>query len=224
MSKGTGHTHPLHPKRLKHHIRHRVQTKRARKAARTEHLLVPEFMVHTRTSRQELIAGIVLGIVAISFVWSVVVYGLPGLLHVFKSNTSSPKTTVVKTSAPIVTSGEFLQVTLNRWSYTNGGPTFKPYVGFRFVVVDVQLIQKHTQPVWLAPALQSYVMDATGQQYKLIPDDGIAHPFVAKAYDPGKTAAGQLAYEIPNQAAGLRWCYDLSTGTAHPTPVCVALP
>lgn len=133
---------------------------------------------------------------------------------------TSQTSTVLK---PKIVSSSSLQLTLNSWRLSGGGESFKAYPGFDFVVIDVSILHKLSEPTWLAPALQSYVMDESGQQYKLTPDDEINNPLPSQEYAPGTVAKGQLAYEVPSGSRQLKWCYDLQSGTSTPNPLCIAL-
>lgn len=217
--------------RVTKHIRHAAhkagtarahhKVKRLHKADKFDALLSPQFAENNRSTRQEVIAGVIAGGLLLIFVLALLVLG-PSSLGSLSGKSPKPVVTV-SAPKPIIANQQFLQLTLDNWTYSGGGPQFRAYAGFRFVVVNVAIAHKYAVPTWLAPSLQSYVQDGAGQQYQLTPDDEIKQPLVAKEYKPGEVATGELAYEVPGSAKQLAWCYDLGRGTDKTAPLCIDL-
>ena len=167
--------------------------------------------------QQEIVAGVSLGIFTVIFIGTVWLVGFKSswsLLH--PKPTSQPISNVQKpvTVKPPIVSTTF-QITLYRhWSNT-GGNNYKAAPGFVYQVVDAGVTQNSGQPKWLAPAIQSYLMDDSGQQYALSPID-TSHPFVSQSYKSGQEARGELGYEVPAGTKNLKWCYYIDDDKTHP--------
>lgn len=210
------------------HVAHKVGTAHAHRKVKKLHkkgtfdaMLSPEFIVAERTTRQEIIAGVVAGLLLISFIVVTLVWGFPSIGSLFGTGNTPVKT--VATAQPVIAQNNDLELKLQSWHLSGGGKDFKAYPGFRYVVVNVQIQHRHHLPTWLAPSLQSYVMDQSGQQYQLTPDDEITDPLPAKEYKVDEAATGGLAYEVPAGAKQLQWCYDLGRNTPDSAPLCVGL-
>lgn len=218
---------------IKHHAKHatrKVRTVRAKRKLRRwdakdklDTMLSPDFQPHERTTRQEITAGIIAGLLLLVFVMIVLLVGVPNIHRLTTHNTATKQSGTHTAAQPVVAEQTYLRLTLNSWRFSEGGKVFHTYPGFRFVVLRVGIQHKYPTPTWLAPSLQSYVQDESGQQYQLTPDDEITEPLVAKQYAPGEVATGQLAYEVPQSAGKLSWCYDLGRGTAQSSPLCIVL-
>ena len=123
----------------------------------------------------------------------------------------------------IVEIGDFT-ITVNGVSSPAGDDFSKPDEGNKFVVVDVTVENKTTEPAAISSMLQMSLKDQTGQTYDVdifasaasggsTPDGELA---------PGEKMRGQVGYQVPVDATGLVFVFDADVFGAG--KVFVALP
>jgi hypothetical protein len=137
----------------------------------------------------------------------------PGRQAASGSTGTEAKATPVQNAAPSIgsvgstleTAG--LRVTLNSVRRHSGGQFFKPDAGHEYIVLDLTYENTTDREVAVSSLLSASVKDSTGQKYTLAlggtdksaPDGSIA---------PGDRARGEIAFEVPVDAAGLVVTYD----------------
>lgn len=99
---------------------------------------------------------------------------------------------------------------------------YNPPNNYKLVSVSVIILNQQQRTIWLAPSIESYVRDHTGEHYNMA-FAALPNPFIAGEYDSGKTASGDLSYAIPKKSTGLEWCYQLADTNGGGVPVCVAM-
>jgi hypothetical protein len=101
---------------------------------------------------------------------------------------------------------------------SDGVAVFQPEPHHHYVIVDVAIIHHLSDTAWLAPVKESYIADEHGTKYTMAPY-ALSHPFDARPYAPGATAAGELSYMVADGAQNLRWCYALGKLPAKCIPI-----
>lgn len=95
------------------------------------------------------------------------------------------------------------------WSDLPAGEIIEPHDGFKFIGVDMIIVNNSTNSVNISAMLQMSLKDSTGQKYDY---DFLASSSGAAAPDgeilPGEKVRGQAAFEIPLGATGLVFVYD----------------
>lgn len=99
---------------------------------------------------------------------------------------------------------------------------YQPNKGYKVIGVRVQILNLRSIDIWLAPAVESYVTDSSGNRYGMAIAE-IQNPFDAGSYAPQKAASGELSYAIPQKADDLQWCYKLAISNGGGEPLCLAL-
>lgn len=97
---------------------------------------------------------------------------------------------------------------------------YQPPRDYKIIRVTVQLLNLQSKTVWLAPAIESYVIDSNNTRYGMALAQ-VNHAFVSGEYAPQQAATGDLTYAVPKQASRLDWCYKLDS--VNTEPICVAL-
>lgn len=177
----------------------------------------PKKLAKLSTKHQEIVAGTALGIFMVIFIGAIWLVGFKSSWHLIHPSSNTPKQAALQKPVTVkapVTSAEF-EITLYRHWSNKGGEVYKAAPGFVYQIVDAGVTQHSGQAKWLAPAIQSYLMDGSGQQYALSPID-TNHAFVSQSYESGQEARGELGYEVPEGAQNLKWCYFVDDKKTDP--------
>jgi len=171
-----------------------------------------------RIQRLELVIGMAAGVGVLFFVGLVLVLGIRSNASLFQKHPQPVEPSAgVTASSPIKAPLLTTTVTNSRVSM---GEHLKPNTGYQFVLLHAVIKHQADHPIWLAPALQSYVKDDHDQRYSLTFTE-VSDPFQAGEYPPNHAVAGDLGYEVPLSAKGLQWCYQLEIDPNN--PVCTSL-
>lgn len=88
---------------------------------------------------------------------------------------------------------------------------FKLDKNFKIVGIDLQIINLRAVNIWLAPSIESYIIDDSGARYGMVFASEVSQPFTAGSYEPQQVAGGELTYAIPKNSKEVRWCYDIKS-------------
>ena len=95
--------------------------------------------------------------------------------------------------------------------------------GDKVVVVATQILNLSDKTIWLAPSIESYIQDATGDRYGMAFATELARPFTAGNYKPQQAGSGELSYAIPTDIKKPEWCYQLAASSGGGVPLCFPL-
>lgn len=115
----------------------------------------------------------------------------------------------------VVSTGDMLVVLLG-WSEPASNDFIQPDEGYRFIVVDVLVVNQGDQPRTLASGLQMKLKDSTGQQYSedLAASIAAAGTSPGGEISPGERLRGQVAYQVHADAEGLVFVFDANLWSA----------
>lgn len=108
-----------------------------------------------------------------------------------------------------VKSGAF-EITVNSASEPAADKYTKPAEGYRFIVVDVTLVNQGTKAQNLSSSLQMWLKDATGQRY----GDSLSATMASKGKAPngeisvGEKIRGQVGFEVPADLTSLVFVFN----------------
>jgi cellobiose-specific phosphotransferase system component IIB len=170
----------------------------AKKKAKAKHIHVPI---------QALLACAVLFLVLVVFV-------APRVLHRY--------TTAVETKLPKKTS--ILQLDSFKWGEVSEKKAMTPAIqNNKYISITASMrTSADAGSIWLAPALQSYVIDSNGAHHgiELVELD---NPLSGGQYNAQTEVSGQLAYMVPASDKNVQWCYVLSDKTGKEAKICQPL-
>jgi len=115
----------------------------------------------------------------------------------------------------VISTGDMLVVLLG-WSEPSPNDFIQPEEGYRFIVVDVLVVNQGAQPRTLASGLQMKLKDSTGQQYSedLAASIAAAGTSPGGEISPGERLRGQVAYQVREDAEGLVFVFDANLWSA----------
>lgn len=99
---------------------------------------------------------------------------------------------------------------------------YQPDKGYKLVAVDVTLLNLRKTSIWFAPAVDSYILDSSGNRYGMAMAE-IEKPLEAGSYNPQEAADGQLSYAIPKNSHNSKWCYKLGESNGGGSVICYPL-
>jgi hypothetical protein len=101
-------------------------------------------------------------------------------------------------------------ITLHQFEVTEKGLFVVPKEGTVFVVLDVTLENRGQEEITIGSRYMR-LADAAGTAYprSLV---GASKPSPDSTLAPGKSSRGQIAYEVPKDARGLRWFVKAGDG------------
>ena len=81
-----------------------------------------------------------------------------------------------------------------------------------YITIDVELEHNLSSGAWLAPAVESYVINSAGTK-RAIELVILDNPFEARSYLPHEKANGSLSYLVSDNDRDLKWCYRFTQNT-----------
>ena len=100
--------------------------------------------------------------------------------------------------------------------------TYQPSAGYKIVEISTEILNLQKTKVWLAPSLESYIIDDSNTKYGIVLANN-SNPLKAGEYGPQTVAAGNISYGVPEKNNNQRWCYELAATNGGGLPVCVEL-
>lgn len=94
---------------------------------------------------------------------------------------------------------------------------------YKVVGINTQILNLGKATIWLAPSVESFIRDDSGDRYGMVFAAELSKPFIAGDYAPQYAASGELTYAIPKNSKNPEWCYALSESNGGGEPICIPL-
>jgi hypothetical protein len=99
-----------------------------------------------------------------------------------------------------------------------GTPPFVPGTGYEYYIVDLRIKNTSTMPLQIAPVVQTYLRDAGGNTYNMAPAP-MERPYNAGPLAPGEERAGQISFNVLQNAIRPQFIFDTDQPDSAPTSI-----